>query len=585
MKVIRLSDYGILPNTDITLALYELMKKHPRDTEFLFENADYYFSPKEQMRADYRISNSDFVPFRVLGMWLQHHENCVVNGGGARLYFEGQMQPITLDRCKNITVKNFTIDWKKPLVAEGVVREVGEKYADVYVNGVTFPHKCEESNLYFDVGAGEWYPLIKISSIMFDENNNSVTRGTGDRFTPDGVVPLGDNVYRISSHTTEGLKPGTTLVMRHNARIHAGIFSEKCEDLTVTDITVHSCGGLGCLAQFCHNLAYERIYFLPNRAAGRLISSGRDDGFHLTSNSGHITVRECSFLGLMDDPINVHSCCVTALEAADEKNLRCRFMHKQAKGFLYWAEKGDELSFIERKSMSEIHKAKVEEYELISDEEFTVRFAHALPEKIITMANSGDLLALDNLTHTASFSCEQNRFGSCRARGLLVSTPKKVKISENYFCSSGSAILVAGDSNYWFESGECHDVEISHNIFTENCLSSMYQFCEGIISVCPVVPEPQLDKPFHKNIKIFGNTFDTPATPVLYAFSVENLEFTDNTVFISPSGEKWHPGENWFRLSYCRDSDLSGNRFIGECSGLLPRLESVRLDNCENIKL
>lgn len=36
---------------------------------------------------------------------------------------------------------------------------------------------------------------------------------------------------------------------------------------------------------------------------------------------------------------------------------------------------------------------------------------------------------------------------SCRARGILVSTPGKVLIERNYFESSGSAILIAGDAN------------------------------------------------------------------------------------------------------------------------------------------
>ena len=53
MKKIRLSDCGILPDTDVTLALCELFKNNARDTEFIFENADYYFNPHEEMRYDY----------------------------------------------------------------------------------------------------------------------------------------------------------------------------------------------------------------------------------------------------------------------------------------------------------------------------------------------------------------------------------------------------------------------------------------------------------------------------------------------------------------------------------------------------
>ncbi len=585
MTTIRLSDYGIMPDTDITVDLYELMKKHTQDTEFVFEDADYYFYPHKEMFCDYRISNSDALPYRVLGIWLKEHQNCVVNGNGARLYFAGQMQAITLDRCKNVTVKNLTIDWKKPLVAEGVIKEVGEDYADFYIDPEAFPHRIENGAPLLDVGANEFYPVNR-GFIIFDENNNSITRATGDIYFHKSVESLGNSIFRYHFRSTEGMRAGQVAVMRHNARIHAGIFSEKCEDLTFSDITVHSCGGLGCLAQFCHNLTYERVCFLPNRRAGRRVSNGRDDGMHLTSNSGHITITECSFLGLMDDPINVHGCCVTSSKAVDSRTLLCSYRHEQAKNFLYWAEEGDIISFIQRDDMHQICTAEVLSYEITKDGEFILRFKDELPDNITELASKGEALALDNLTHTASFSCTKNRFGSCRARGILVSTPKAVRISQNYFCSSGSAILVAGDSNQWFESGECHDVEISDNVFTDLCLSSMYQFCDGVISICPVVPQPKAELPYHKSIRIFNNKFDSPATPVLYAYSTGGLEFKDNMIFVSPSSEKWHPTESWMKLAFCSDVNVEGNIFVGACDGLALGInEYVEMSDCERVAL
>ena len=59
MQTIRLSDYGIYPDSDITLSLYELFQRYPNDTEFIFEEGDYYFSPKKEMLFDYRLSNMD----------------------------------------------------------------------------------------------------------------------------------------------------------------------------------------------------------------------------------------------------------------------------------------------------------------------------------------------------------------------------------------------------------------------------------------------------------------------------------------------------------------------------------------------
>jgi len=301
---------------------------------------------------------------------------------------------------------------------------------------------------------------------------------------------------------------------------------------------------------------------------------------HITCNSGTVTITECTFLGLMDDPINVHSCCVTSDEVVNDRTLRCKYRHHQACGFHYWAEAGDTIAFIERKHMSQAGEAKVVSYTLEDKDTFTLTFDAPLPAEILALAEAGEALALDNLTHTAAFICTKNRFGSCRARGILVSTPQPVRIAENYFSSSGSAILVAGDSNYWFESGECHDVEIVDNVFTDVCLSSMYQFCDGMISICPVVPEPDVNLPFHKHIRIVGNTFDSPDTPVLYAYSCADLVFTGNRIFHSPCAPKWHPGDWRIRLDHVKDAVLADNLWVGDFGGLS---HFVKADDCLNI--
>lgn len=577
MKSIRLSDWGIMPNTDITSSLCALLEQHKEDVEFIFENADYYFSPEAAVRADYRISNSDVMPERVLAILMKHMKNCVLQGNGARLWLAGHMQVFTLDHCENVTVKNFTVNWKKPLVAEGIVVAKNGLDLDVFVDPDAFPHRFENGNLHFDVGADEWYAFNKWV-IVFEPHSLRARRGVADVWF-DGIESLGEHVYRMKLHRDEDIHVGDLLNMRHNARIHAGAFSEKCADITIENVTFYSCGGLGCLSQFCHNMTYRKVHFLPDASSGRHVSGGRDDGMHITCNSGTVTITECAFHALMDDPINVHGCCVTSDEVVDDRTLRCRYRHDQACGFLYWAERGDEIGFISRDSMASIGTANVESYTLEDHMTFLLKFDCPLPEEILQKAKQGDALALDNLTHTASFICTKNRFGSCRARGILVSTPKPVRISDNYFESSGSAILVAGDSNYWFESGACHDVEISRNVFTDACLGSIYQFCDGVISICPVVPQPEVDKPYHDNVRITDNVFDTVGAPVLSAFSCADLTFCNNRIFKSPSAAVADNAAR-IKLSYCNRTTVANNDWIGQFGAA-----QCELSNCKNVEI
>jgi len=49
MNKIYVKEHGIIPDTDCTLALYELFSNFTKDTEFVFENADYYFYPHDDV--------------------------------------------------------------------------------------------------------------------------------------------------------------------------------------------------------------------------------------------------------------------------------------------------------------------------------------------------------------------------------------------------------------------------------------------------------------------------------------------------------------------------------------------------------
>ena len=445
---------------------------------------------------------------------------------------------------------------------------------DLFVDPIAFPHRFTGDWLEFDAGNGEWYPLTPRGQIQFDAQTRTVRRDSCDKYFPErSIKKVGECIYRFRFRNLAqrvDTAVGNIFVLRHNERMHAGLFAEKCRNVTFAEITIHSCGGLGCLAQFCDTVTYDRVSFVPNEKAGRRITSGRDDGMHVTCCRGTVTITRCSFLGLMDDPINVHGCCVAVEEIVDSRTLRCRYMHQQAMGFAYWAEPGDEIAFIARGNMQTIHTAKAEEYELTAMDTFLLTLKEDLPQSVTAMEKG--TLALDNLTNTAAFTCMHNRFGSCRARGVLVSTPKPVRIAENLFESSGSAILVAGDSNYWFESGACRDVRIENNVFTASCLSSMYQFCEGIVSICPVVPVPETDKPYHSHITIRSNVFDSPDVPVLYAFSCEGLVFEDNRIFKAYAGKRWHPGKAMITLKYCRDAKIANNCWVGDF--VLRRLET-----------
>ncbi len=144
------------------------------------------------------------------------------------------------------------------------------------------------------------------------------------------------------------------------------------------------------------------------------------------------------------------------------------------------------------------------------------------------------------------------------------STLGKVLVENISFESSGSAILIAGDANYWYESGGVKDVTIWNNEFRYPCMSSEYQFCEGIISIFPEIPEVDVKYPFHRNKTIESNHFKPFDYPILFAKSVQCIEFANNTITRNNMIEPFHPKKAGLTFIVCQDIIVENNNIIGD---------------------
>jgi hypothetical protein len=119
-----------------------------------------------------------------------------------------------------------------------------------------------------------------------------------------------------------------------------------------------------------------------------------------------------------------------------------------------WARAGDTISFINHETMQTTAYGAVVNFTALNKQDFIMTFREPVPAKILAKD------ALENLVWTPDLTIRNSLFSVNRARGILISTPGKVIIEDNTFESSGSAILIAGDANQWFESGAVKDVLI-----------------------------------------------------------------------------------------------------------------------------
>ncbi len=555
MKVIRLADLGILPGMDIAGRMHQLFLENPMDTEYLFAPGTYRLSAGDAAGFSVSLSNSDQLPVLKAGLLLQGMQNIRLTGNGAVLLCHGELSALALVDSSHIAVDGLAIDYDPTHNGEGVIVQAAPAYVDVAVDAKRYPYRLEGEKLFFFNGE-EYTPYF--GAMEFDAATRRTAYLKGDRFRSKRQEEISPGVLRFHGNFDPLPAVGNLLTLRYSPRIHPGILVHHCGDVSLNGITLHNTCGLGVLSQFSRDLRYARITMRPNEAAGRRVLSCHDDGLHFSNESGSITMDGCYFHGLMDDPVNVHGTALRIREITGLRSLVAEFAHGQSSAFPLWAEPGQEISFIEHMTMRSLGTLAAESFHLLDKGACAVSFSGSLPIGL----RPGD--ALENLDNTPQVTITNSYFGSCRARGVLVSTPRPVVIENNVFESSGSAILIPGDANAWFESGACHDVLIRRNHFTDGCMVSMYQFCEGIISICPEIPAPREDMPFHRHIRIEENTFHAFDAPVLYALCTRGLSFTGNILIRSRAYAPWHPRRAMATLRACSDVTVKDNRFVGD---------------------
>lgn len=561
-NIVKLSDY-IKPNTHVnaipafTKAI-EACKKFPSAT-LVLEKGRYDFSPLKEHTFMYYESNTTNDAPKNLAILIKGCKNLTIEGAGAELVYHNAIQPITIDNSENITVKNLSIDWDIPLTSQGKVLSTSPTTVELEIDAKLYPYKVENGKLIF---VGEDWQAESHWFMEYEANTHRIAAQTGDGGALKGdwkkynVTEVKPGLIRLNGAFTRTPAVGNYLILRHSKRDHAGIFVLESNNVKLTNINVYHCAGLGCLSQFSRNLTYNNVNFIPNPSKNRYLS-GHDDGFQVSNCAGKVNILNCSFGGLMDDPINVHGTSVKIMEKLSATKLRCKFMHEQSTG-MTWGHLNDTIGFIENESMETLSKGTLKSFDSVNPEDFIVEFNRPIPENVL----AGD--ALENLSWSPSVDIKKCNFGSCRARGLLVSTPGKVLIEGNTFESSGSAILIAGDANGWYESGAVNDVIIRNNIFKAACMTSMYQFCEAIVSVYPIIPTVDPTKPFHRNIHIENNTFNAYDYPVLYALSADNIQFNNNTIIRSNEYKPFHYRKNFVTFEACKNAQVKGNKFKGD---------------------
>ena len=570
-KVYYARDFGVRPGTgedmtqELALAIETIKaKRNGKPAVLVLDAGEYDFYPDSANVREYYVSNHDQDNPKRVALALEGVKNLTVKGegaGGANFMMNGRMLPIAMVGCENCTLENVTVDTRVPQITQVEVLENKNGYITYriapYVN-----YRIDNGRL---VVYGNNWELVPGWGIAFEGDTRHIIYTTSDiGVGTSGVEEIEPRVI-CAPWNDARLVPGSVIAMRSYQRPTPGIFVSECKNTTLQNICVYYAEGMGLLVQVSEDITLDG-FCVALREGGDRYFTTQADATHFSGCKGKITSVNGLYEGMMDDAINVHGTYLRVVQRLDDNTLVGRYMHGQAYGF-YWGGAGDSVQFV-RSDVMEITEgnrvveiAPFDKEQLAGSKEFKIKFEKPLPADI-----ADGKYGIENLEWTPEVYFAKNVIRNNRARGALFSTPKKTLVENNLFDhTSGTAILLCGDCNGWFETGACRDVVIRNNHFV-NALTSMFQFTNGIISIYPEIPDlASQTKYFHggdgRGVVIENNVFETFDAPIVYAKSIDGLVFRGNKVMQNSDFAPFHWNTYRFLFDKVTNVKIENNEF------------------------
>ena len=562
LRIYDMKDYGLKANSskNASVVFQKVLKKIRAEYQdgdsviIRFQKGTYNFYEKGAAEREYYISNHDQDNPKKVGMPLEELKSLTLDGGGASFVFHGRMLPVSLLHSSNCSLKDFSIDFKNPHIAQVEIVRNDPKLGITFKPASWVNYRISKDSIFEAYGDG--WTVRHSWGIPFEKETRRIVYNAGDRgCNTKGSFITDDGYVQAPFWKDETLTSGTVFVMRGWGRPTPGIFLSHNVNTTLTNIKVHYAEGMGLLAQLCENISLDKFNVCLKGNDDARYFTTQADATHFSGCKGKIISVNGLYEGMMDDAINVHGTYLKVIKKLDNQTLIARYMHDQSWGF-DWGFPGDEVQFIASKTMeliggkNQIKLIKpVDKASVSGAREFEITFEEPLSDGVDENIDCG----IENLTWTPEVYFAGNIIRNNRARGSLFSTPKKTVVENNLFDhTSGTAILLCGDCNGWFETGACREVIIRNNKFV-NALTSMFQFTNAVISIYPEIPD--LDHQVHYfhggkkgAIQIVDNEFDIFDAPVLYAKSVDGLVFRNNIIRTNTEFKPFHWNKSRFLL-------------------------------------
>ncbi|MCM1364031.1 MAG: right-handed parallel beta-helix repeat-containing protein [Faecalibacterium sp.] len=524
MQLIKASEFGIMPNEDITVKLAELcriLQSTDGEKTVVFENGTYYIDSKKCEQYALFITNTvgdkefkknekphiNAVPF-----YFSNISDITIDANDSIFVIDGKVTNIAMENCENITLKNMEIRHSHPDMHELKVVGKNKFSVDFELDRDTL-YKFKKGKLWFygndycvqsnkSAFSSWWIGLIKT------ETPDKIQRVRHPLATTYAVRDLDNRRIRAYCANTTRFDLDDCFYVYDVRRQFAGIFINKCKNVTLYNIKQRFNYSLAVVAQDSDTITINNVCFAPEVGSARKLASVADF-IQICMCRGKVSVKDSYFDGAGDDCLNVHGVHFKITQV-NGNEITVRFMHPQSHGYNP-LRVGDTVAFINSTTLLENGTAVIEKSELVN--EYDIKLKLDSTEKAVI----GEVI--EDISACPEVEFVNNKMTRIITRGILLTTRGKSIVSDNRFVSTTmSGILLSDDAKNWYESGMCCDVTIERNTF---------DYCGDT----PILIKPenrQHEGAVHKNIKICDNKFKDYSGTCIDAKSTDSLIIKNN---------------------------------------------------------
>jgi hypothetical protein len=570
---LNLKDVGIDTTNDATPLVVDAVERCKKEKikKLVFPKGTYHFYPTFAPDRYCAITNNDNglkrSPFNLIGF-----DGLEVDGGGSDFIFHGKMLPFIIENSKNITVKNLSIDWQVAFTLEGkVVANNPEK--KTFDLEVTTPHKVQYGHLFLSLEREE-SPYEKKYGFRFAmPEGYDLQAGQNILWNPETMAPYYNTVkYEMeqSSIVAEELKKGLVRISGPIKQVPpiGSIFVTKgawllnrtgpafrlfqSKNLVFNNINVHHVGAMGLIAERCENITLDAFNVVLKKGSGRMVTTTAD-ATHFCNVRGQVIIRNCIFENMLDDATNIHGTYVRVNKILDEYRVAVETYHPHQNDYIF-GEAGDSVRIVENKSLTPTADGLViKKVERINEKISILTFNKSVKGKVELY------YGIENTSWYPTALIENNIVRNNRARGFLLSVPRKVIVRNNYISSQMAGIYVSGDLALWNESGPTDSLYIENNTF-ENCGYGGNRV-HAIVTIEPDYVDKNYSGTYSKNIFIRNNTIKTFDAPILLVTSVDGLLFEGNQIEQTNAYEPIYASYPNIKVVNCNRIDINNNEY------------------------